>query len=450
MLAGSVTVDGVTGQARTAVSGVVTTYSLSGNITGATLTDRTPSVDETEVFYSRDSADGWEIVAANAFGDGSVRTIVSHLAQPAYSLLQDPSGKWIYYIRNNNIQRTDIRDGTSNTILAGASTFTFNESGTKVVYSKLGLDEIWTANMNGTSPALVATPGGLNSVIGCVDDNYVIVRRQAGGDTYQLCDIRDGSLGYYLSFSGYTFRWAAFNPSDRSFFLALDGSSHYLYKIFSPTPGHALTYYPVFNSAGPFPVQIGSCSPDGQSIAGTATPLHVALASITGGLYADWPFQNSLYSVSWGNYLKSLPLVGAGSSFTTGIGAILFSEVRNTTPVLVAADAVTRNSLVVESLNDTGSGNPLYQITGDNLNKLSYAAANGYIWQSVVSGPSGLKGAIVSFDGSTGKLANIVTFNKKPTVTRIGSKVKVEGELDEVINLSKGARKPAGRVIEIQ
>lgn len=439
--AGPLRVEGQVNSPQSAVTSGVTTHTLTGNITAATLNDASPTTAETEILYSTYGANRNEIAGVNAGGDGDSRTIIGGMTAPALGLWVEPADKFVYYIRNGNLQRTDIRDGTSNTILAGVSSFVMNQAGSKICYTKVNTDEVWSANANGSGQVLVRHLTTSARLFGFQSDTTIAFRDV---NTFQTFDLTNGTLGLTFAFTPTTvIHWAAFSPSERTgYFYIENGAQHSVYRAEVPVNGEPWNALVVFNSTVDL---IDPAAGPGQNFVGVDSAVsRLKLQNSVFSTIFNWPYEGAIYSIVWGPNRTSFPLIGAGSSFPGGAGALLCTELGMRTPSVVTADAVTRSSIAVTSLNDTQNGNPLYRIDCDNLKSLAYASGNAYIWKKVVDGASGLKGAVVSFDSSTGLVANIVTFTKKPVIARRGKGWKVEGDLAEVISVTGGTHRPAG------
>lgn len=445
--AGPLTLEGQISTPQGAVVSGVTTYVVSGNITRATLNDLSPTLDETEIFVTKDGANGYEITARNADGSGQPRSIVKNMPLLGFPMRTDPSVKYVYYIRNSNLQRTSLTDGTSNTILASVASFCFNRSGSKIVYHKLGTDELWTANLNGTGPALVTHYTNAFETLGCADDTSVGVR---DGFVFLTIDLTNGNQSPTTTFSGFNFNWSACSPSDRSVCVCLSKNGRtYIYRSEVAPSGHQW-YFKISLDTPLFILSSVSAGPEQNLVGLDNTTAGLKRFTTQGDAGYVWPPESGIYDTHWAANRLSWPLTGSGSSYPSGLGALICTELGKLTPSVVGVDAVTRSSIVVTSLNDTTVGNPLYRVDCDSLKTLAYANRNGYAWQTLVGAPAGIKGALVSFDANTGSVANIVTFTKKPVVTRQGRGWRVEGDLADVFAPSKIAKRPAGSSVLLQ
>lgn len=436
-------VEGQVNTPQTQQEGGVITTALTGNITGATLNDLTPTADETEIFYATPGSNGNEIAAVNADGSAPARSLIANMGGPAEKLAIDPSGKYVYYIRSSNLQRTNILDGTSNTILGAVESYSFNQSGSKICYKKKGTDELWSANPNGTGQVLVAHYSTTVKVVGFQSDTTIALQDAA---KFQTIDLSSGTLGTTRLFMGYIFFDVSFDPSERVLYIycSTNGPTFVVFRMEVPTLNGLWNAFAMYISPNTLSTSFLAPGPE-QNFAGVDDTTG-RLTRYDSDIKPIFSFPRDTFSreIAWAGNRTVVPLVGTGTAFANGVGALICSERGKVTPSVLAADAVTRSSMSVTSLNDGASGSPVYRIDCDNLKALAYANRNSYLWQSILSGASGLKGAIVSFDSETGFVSSAVTFAKKPTVTRVGKGWKIEGDMVDVI-AGDGRRRAASR-----
>lgn len=453
--AGSLRVEGkANAEPQTEVSSDLTTYAVTGSFSSATWVDRTPTLDETELLFSRSDPIGTSIVAEAPDGTGR-RVVVSGLSQASTNLEVDPTGKFVYYIRRKNLQRTDVRTGASNTLIANVASFAMDLTGAKVFYNKAGTQEIWSANGNGTNQQLLFTRTEPTSVVGVHDASHLILAESVGRRKISFVDLNNpDGISFAQVGSTVTIHWFAFSPDQRAVFFGANDSgvaepNYFIFKtVFTLDPNSA----GLIKRAGPMadlPIGLAAGGPDPGKLVGLSLR-KVITFSLEGVLDSPLPGEDlNIESVAWSPIRTSLPLVGIGTSFS-GASALLASELGTKTPSIVVADCVTRSTMVAKALNTTGNGNPLYELDCDNLSKLSIADGNGYVFSDVVSAPSGLKGALISFDAATGHVASVLTFTKRPSVTRVASGWKVEGELVDEISPRKASRHPAGASVVLR
>lgn len=438
--AGPLRVEGRVNTPQSAVIGGLTTHVINGDISAATLNDLNPTPAETEVFFSSKGNNGFEISATNADGDGPVRSVLSDMPQPAFQLVPDPLGRYLYFVRNNNLQRVDVRDGTSNTLVSAVATYAINGSGTKFLYRKAGTPEMWTANANGSGQTFLRNETTSTEIFGGTGDVFTLRSLQL----FKTLDISTNVGSGFNDFAGFPIFWTVFSPSERAIYVYGKDTSISKFRLFraeSPNTATFHDFFEVIRNDTDSLLRVAAAG-DPQSFVGlTDMRDHLRKVDVHGQVVHEWPFDSDLRAVAWAPNRTTCPLLGPGTPYSTGGAALIASELGVRTPSVLMADAVTRNSLTVTSLNDGPNGNPLYRIDCDNLKTLAYGNANGYAWKTVVGSATGLKGAIVSFDATTGAVANLITFSKRPIVTRQGQGWRVEGELDTVTTPNGGAKR---------
>lgn len=436
VLAGSVRVEGqsLLGP-ESAVVGGVTTHVMSGNISTATLNDVNPTLGETEIFYTTDSQD---ILAMNGDGQGPVRTVINNMPTTAANLVPDPNGRYLYYIRSGNLQRADVRDGSVTPLVPGVTSFFVNGTGTKFLYLKNGTDELWTANINGSGQAFLRTVSTTVVPIGSANENIFLLR---DGSAFRFIDISNGTMDAPGSFTDISIFWVSYSMSEKAAYIYgrfNAGSQNFVIFRTEMQSAPGLRVKKVYDSPTALSVFLGAAGPDQHFAGALLDGSRLKLFDIFGQQSFLGQFEATILGITWAPNRLSCPLIGPGTPFTTGMGALILSELGPRTPSVVMADAVTRSSITVTSLNDGPNGNPLYRIDCDNLKTLCFANGSGYVWKTVVSTATGLKGAVVSFDASTGLVSNMLTFTKRPTITRQGKGWKVEGEdLRDALTTSK-------------
>lgn len=449
--AGPMRMTGTVGQPQVWMGGPLTTYALTGNITSANYVDTNPTLQESELLYSRMGPAGNEILGVN-FGDGSVRTIIPNMPQYATNLCVDPSGRYCYYIRSNNLQRTDIRDGTSNTLIAGVDSFAFTEDGSQLVYRKNGTDQLWHAASNGSGQTLYGSyPTEQPQVLGCVNAQYMFVRGTGAlaGRIY-LMNVSTGALISGAGYNNATIYWMAYSYREHAVYVHFYqsiwpvGEQYRIERIGIIIPPNTIGYEPFLKAGAPLPIVGAMGGPEDQTLAGWTDSQAEAIDPYGTPMYSS-VHNTRVFGCAWVGARTSVKMAGASTPFATGVGGMMFSEVGPTMPTVVVVDAVTRNSVTITSLSNGTDGNSVYRVDCDDLSRLSYANGGGYAWTHLIGAPSGLKGAVISFQAETGKIGNVVTFNKKPTVIRAGKGWQVTGDLSEVIDVKRGTKRPAGQ-----
>lgn len=449
VVAGSMHIEGSVSQPQVAGSGTgnVTSYALQGNIAKAMIVDGNPTAEEAEIVVSRYGPLGNEIIACNPDGTGlrSLATIPDYSAQ---KLAVSPDGLYVYFVFNGVLQRVPIGGGPRTSILSNVQDFAFTPAGSKLILRRNNV-EIWTANTNGTSPVLIGSnpSDGLIPVGGLSETRGLFV----GLRSVYVMDLVPGSSpsGSLFYFSNLSIQWCTYHRPSSSLFIYLYDSNTLKRRIDRIGVTQYLSFQvTVLSSDAPISY-VGAVAPDGQSLAaGLDEGLQRTLTNLSP--YRTILPKGAFHSVAWRPVPPTRYVVGAGSTFTGGAGALLFSERSNQLPAYVLADATTRGSIAVSILNQ-GAGNIVYDIACDQLTKLYAASANAYIPSAIVnSASSGLKGAVVSFDGSTGALATVVTYNKKPILDKRPGSVRISG--DGIVGVFDGAGKelPHGASVLLQ
>lgn len=447
--AGPLRIEGQVKGPDTAVISGLTGYSLTGNVTTCVYSDINPTLTESEVLYSRIGPNGYEIVGAN-LGDGSVRSIVAQMPQNATSLRCDPSGRWVYYIRNANLQRTDIRDGTSNTIVAGVQSFAFDEAGTQLFYRKSTSTQLWKCALNGSGQTLVGDyPAENPEVLGMLTSTIMACRSLNEIRAFKLLDTTTGVMSTWATFIGQILpQWTAYNAREKCIYnsyywsAAPAGTEYRIERWALATPTGGLSQQWTRQSSSSLGVNGATGGPDPRTLVGWE-PARATTFDPSGATSSALPMETAVFGAYWNAARTNLQLVGAGTPFPTGVGGVIVTELYARNPSIVVADGVSRNTVTITSLNDSPNGNLIYRIDCDNLSKLSYAMGNGYAWRHLITAATGLKGAVVSFESFSGKVNSIVTFSKKPVVSRVGTQWKVEGDLVDVFDGKTGAKRPA-------
>lgn len=454
MLAGPMRLAGSIKQPLVAQNGHgVTGYALTGVITSATWQDLTPTWEECELVFSRNGPNGYEIVAGNPLtelGDGSVRNIGGVLPGPAYSLQCSPNGNWVYFIRNNNLQRINVTDGTSNTLIANVGSFSLTPDGTKVVCSRFTTNEVFVANANGSGVTSITTPANPLKVAGCLSNGQAVLW-EAG--YIKSIDLLPGALPVIRTITPAGNYVCVSMNGQNIYAWTINGAERWFFRYYpSPTGSYGVSLLGIQNS---LIYSFGALSPDAQvgAFVGGVSP------SQTFGLYVDSLYPGArtflqgaqeIYSVAWTPLVRSRPMIGAGSSFPTGAGALLYCGLGARVPAAVIADGTSNTIMVAEQVANGTSGDFVYNISCDQLKRLSYARGNGYRWIDIISSPSGIRGAIVAFDATTGALNNVVTYTRKPSIERTPSGIRLEGELVESLDLKTGNMAPASRTISLK
>jgi len=449
VVAGPVQIEGSVSQPQVAASGSgnVTSYAIQGNIAKATIMDTSPSAEEAEVVVSRFGPLGYEIVACNPDGSG-LRSLVTVVSFTPTDVKVSPDGLYVYFIYNNVLQRVPIGGGVRTSILSGVQGFVFTPSGAKLVLRRNNT-EIWTANANGTSPTLVCNyVTEAMKPAGCMSETRALF---TGLHNVYAMDLTPGSSPFtpVIYFSNLSIQSTTFHRPSSSLYVFLYDSNASKYRIdrigVTDSFGFAVDNLSL-DAPSTYSLAV---APDGASMIGIQGKA-VRRTQTNLNAYGTVLMPGSYNSVCWRPVPASRPIVGPSSTFTGGAGALIFSEQLSRMPVYVLADATTRGSMAVTILNQ-GAGNMVYDVSCDQLTKLYAATANGYIPTALVNNTSsGLKGAILSFDGYSGNLATVVTYNKKPVLDRRPGSVRLGGDGIVGVYDATGKELPHGASVVLQ
>ncbi len=412
-------------------SGGAAAYALSGNITGASLTTPDASLASTEIIFQREGANGYEIAAVAPDGSG-FRSIIANLPSLPTQIQVSPNGQFVYYVRSNTLIRVGILGGSPQTICPTVGSFAITPSGNAIVVKRSSSGSIQTLTATGVVSSTIGTFAGTLTVVGCVKENLAVVVEL---DNMNLRQVRPlattAGSSLQQSIAGLNNGGAVCTESATPSIIFSGTSS-----------GWSRHFLPFGYDGFPCPfAYFGAASPDGKWIVRSLNvggPVQLIVREI--GSTEDLVIRRENVGVmAWSPIIRSRSVVGAGSIFGTSIGALLFSQGDTHVKSFVAADATTRSSLTVTT-QAQGGNSSVFQIQGDRLNKLQYTDGNAFIVKSIDVTSATVKGAVVAFDGETGKLTTLLTYTKAPTFRKLGNLVEVTGELTDVVGNSRKAR----------
>lgn len=422
-------------------------YGITGNITSATMRDPEPTDAEGEiVFYETNSA-GKVIMAMGPDGTGLRQICVAPGA--VNQIHTEPTGSYLYFQANNAIYRVSVRGGTPTLILSDVESFALTPSGSVIVAERNSSNQIVKCTSSGGSVQILSTPATEQIVLSCPSESYAVLWQ--GTDINSLV-LTAGSTPAFRFGSGPNPAYYVNQAASGGLFVRMDGSvaDKYNYNMaYVSAPGEEQDWDRNSTDNVRKFVYLAA-SPQGTAFIGREylAASQISLISPSFEVIRELHEGANAGPMNWTRPVAARAFVGAGTSYPTGVGAMLFAEVGTTVPSVVFADAVTRASISLTPVSQQGSSNVIYRIEGDNLNKLAYTKTNGYVINTVISAASGLKGALVSFDAATGKVTTVVTYTKKPTVNRTAAGYEISGEgIADVIDGS-GAKKPSvGRLV---
>lgn len=433
------------------VTGGLSVYGFTGAITKAYWSDANPSVAESELVFSMQSIRGDELWACEP--DGANPRLLASLAQTVWQIVVSHDGVYCYFLEGANLKRVPMAGGAVTTVLNDVGNFCLTPSSTRAVVYRSAADTLSVVNVNGTGLSDRITGAGQQTrVVGCPSENAVLFIQDGFGTnpkvySANLTGAYSGRLEFL--FTNHNIETITLDPSRDNLYLRY--YSQALMKTYwavAPLTKIGSTVHNLREDLTADYARKLTFSPDGNSMVGARVGFE---ASTTLAIYdknynvistlRQLPNTNS--ESAWAPSPTFRTLVGSGN-YAAGAAAVLFSELNSRTPSVVLADATTRASMTLQRVSADGDANVVFQLSCDNLTKLHYTKSNSFTQISVVGSLMGLKGAFVSFNGETGRVNNIVTYTKKPTVSRQAGRVLLEG--GEMVDHLDGAgdRKPVG------
>lgn len=390
-------------------------YALTGSITKATMTDANPTVEETEVFSSRDSNLGFQVVAMSPDGS-NVRVLASNYV----ALYLAVSTTYVYALNQSTsaIDRIPYGGGSPVTMKANVTSFALSPDGTKILYKNFS-NELRFCNADGSGDTLLTVGTADHRILGFMSGTKGLLADNPG-NVYSIVLSAGSSPNLVTQYAGLSV--AGIDANSRRA-VWCDGTT--LHSSILTTSG---SFSDLFSTGAPLARGLG-VAPDGKSFVlahGAAIDtLEVWAQNLSGATTIGEDFY--YHAAAWGPYMTTRQVLPSGTFATAG-AAILFSETGTTIPAVVLADATTRTTMAATRVSIDGAVNTTYRLDCDQLTKLFYSKGANYALTQVVNSISGLKGAFVSFDATTGLLSSVVTFAKRPTLSRRAGQLVLEGE----------------------
>lgn len=434
-------------------------FGFAGTISKAYWTDTNPTPAEGEIVFGMATLrDGRQIVACEP--DGSNLRVLASYEGELSDLEISPDGAWVYFADNSTLKRVPMAGGNVTTMMQDVYYFKLSPSGTKVLALRPTAEDVVYANVNGTGvdvrmSSVLADPP---LIIGVVNDSYGFVAQSTNTTSPKYVRISlSGAIQHQI--------WVGLNQVELSNVELHPSRDRILSRYTNLLQGNVTLTEHQLAIGGPFtavlrddlpsvPVVLGMAfSPDGQAMVALqehASPNetrvvtldrdHNVLATLFRGSF-------HLATPAWAPGARFRTFVGAGN-YAAGAAALLFSDLDSRTPSVVLADANPRSSMNLTRVSGDNDGTIIYQMTCDNLTKLHYTKSNSFAQIGVIGSLTGLKGAIVAFNPTTGRVNNVITFTKKPSISRSGQKWVVEGDGIADHFDGTGTRRPAsGRVV---
>ncbi len=436
-------------------------FGFAGTISKAYWTDTNPTRAEGEIVFGMATLrDGRQIVACEP--DGSNLRVLANFEGELSDLEISPDGAWVYFADNSTLKRVPMAGGNVTTMMQDVYYFELSPSGTKVLALRPTADDVVFANVNGTgvdvrlSPALADPP----LILGVVNDNFGFIAQGFNTTSPKYVRISlSGAIQHQL--------WVGLNQVELSNVEMHPSRDRILSRYTNLLNGDVTLTEHQLAISGPFtavlrddlpssPNVFGMAySPDGQALVAvqehagpnemrivTLDRDHNVLATLFRGSF-------HLATPAWAPGAKFRTFVGAGN-YASGAAAVLFSDLNDTTPSVVLADANPRSSMNLTRVSGDNDGTIIFEMTCDALTKLHYTKSNSFAQVGVIGSLTGLKGAIVAFNATTGRVNNVITFTKKPTVSRSGEKWVVEGEGIAEHLTGDGERRPTSNRVVIE
>lgn len=450
----------IQGQLKTPVIATSSTglsvFGFAGTITKAYWTDATPTLAETEIVFALNThRDGDQIVACEP--DGSNLRTIANLNEAPTQIRVSPDGAWVYYAESDLLKRVPLAGGGASTMLADVRYFALTPSGTRVLAYRPASDVVVIASVNGTgvdvrmdstltdSPRVV---GCINELVGLIANGYI----GSNPSLYSITLSGPQPPSGFLFFNSSILYGVELHPSrDRIVyrqFFSQDGKTRLTEGILREYGVSLLQLRDDLSSAPQF--SPFAYSPDGSAFVGQQSGVGLVVTdryeNVTGTILTG----NFGYdAVAWAPSPTFRTFVGAGN-YASGAGALLFSSKDGRTPSVVLADGTPRSSMNVSRVSGDNDSTIIYDVTCDNLTKLHFTKSNSFAQVGVVGSLIGLKGAFVVFNTTTGRVDNVITYSKKPTVSRTPQGWVIEGgSIAELLDRD-GLRRPISDRIVLQ
>jgi len=283
---------------------------------------------------------------------------------------------------------------------------TYTPDGTQILFTRANV--LYKMNSNGTSPTMIFS--GL-SVIG---QSYI---SPAGNQI--ISTVANGSQ-ISLGESAY--------PTIHMTVYASDATNAYVALGWSPD-GSAILY----STQSPSAMELDLVDPNGGNKRQLFAPGDYSIQQ------AAWePFQVPIpYVASTGGYI-----IGAASSgFLFGMNGDLLTSFLSFT-----ATTPTSATLTVDPVSQNSS-NLIYRVNADAITSLKFVNGVGSLINSVLT-PTGVKGAVISYNAATGTVSTVLTLSSKravaPVATKQGSSLVYSGSFAGVYNASGQNLSPGG------
>lgn len=426
-------------------------FGFTGAITKSYWSDANPSSEEGEIVIGTRTPRGAELLSVDL--DGTNQRTIATLSARADNIAVSPDGVWLYFVETQVLKRIPMAGGMPTTLLSDVYDFCLTPSGSKLLVFRPVAQTLSVINANGTGLVdRVNNVGPQTDVIGAVSESYAYVAVKIDETSPEIRGITltgAPAANVFFEMNNIQYHIAAIDWKRESMYLrAFDGGPNKHVWWVARLSGNDGSWFSLRDDLD----QLDWFS----SIS--------FLSDNARMLVAHWTAQGwwtSIYTDNHTSLMRILPitspeakvafapaptfrtLVGAGN-YASGAAMVMFSEKGNRTPAVVLADCTTRASMTLTRISDDNDGTLIYQLNCDNLTKLHYTKSNNFAQVGVIGSLTGLKGAFIAFNAETGRVSNVITFTKKPTVDRRPEGLVLRG--GEMIDQfdATGNRKPIG------
>lgn len=434
-------------------SGGATLYAMTGTINSAKMLDASPTIAETEVFFVAARGTGYSLMASTPEGDG-LRVLAPITATVVRKI--QVIGDSVYYVENVPafaLKRVKIAGGTPSTVRANISAFSPNLSGSKIYGYQVPSGSWPNGRMVSFNPDGTGTTHMFATSFSFLGPYYFPGLLSDG--SLVLVDNQGSSFTLYRAYSPAGLPRSSYSHGNSIDSVGMEnGSDH----VFHRSSGFFERMLAAGQDDWPrdFPSVVNrydnglAISPGGTHYAfsNTGTNTSGVFVHEPGNVAGKKIYSQRALAVGWGPLVTQREFIGTGLPFTAA-GAFLFSERGDVLPAVVWADATTRNTITLTKVSADGGQNVVYRLNCDQVTKISFSNSLNYLPVAVPgAGEAGVKGAFISFNAETGRVASISTFKGTVNATSVNGVLKVSG-LEAVFH-SDGSTQQSPGLIEFK
>jgi hypothetical protein len=326
---------------------------------------------------------------------------------------------------------------TSNLIQPFCQDFDVDPSGNFIYYiNASGPRDVWRCNSSGGADVDLTNSAADENLVSMGDADTLILQE---GNSIILWNLPSNSQAGGLFLSDNIQRICGFK---NGLALAYVSASSTKLSISDVATGYVGFGRPIPLPPGETNFGVIAGSQDGKTLydfGGNTFAFDVASSTWT----KIFTTQDGTYAPTAGDFSLSPKLTtiagSGGVSNPTGTSGIILSSVANSHfGSIVSIDASTRSTGVMTTQTPSGAGSPylVFVFECDKIAKLGYSTYAPEVFTQIIGSPGTLNGVVVSIDGTTGKVASLVTYTvsrgPKPKVTANASGVTIDGDLDGV------------------